>query len=264
MKRTGNTILITGGASGIGRGLAGAFEQRGNKVIISGRSKSARESVLAANPEMVFVESDVTDPASIMRTARDLIAGYPGLNVLINNAGIQKLEDLSGVVDDADMLLQVNTNLLGPVRMTNALIEHLKSRPAAAVINVSSVLAFVPWAIPSIYSATKAFLHSYTLSLRWKLKGTSVKVFEILPPWVQTELMGDADIPAAMRLEAFIEETMTILGTGADEIAVKRAQKMRNNAGPGERPFFDEWNNLMAKGPGTPRFTEEFNRLVDP
>jgi len=135
---------------------------------------------------------------------------------------------------------------MGPIRMTGALIEHLKRQDDAVVINNSSVLGFVPLAMTAVYSATKAALHSYTLSLRYKLKGTPVKVLEIAPPWVQTDLLGSNNEPRAMPLAEFIEETMRVLGTDAEEVLVDRARPVRNNVGPGEAAFVIQFNDMMA------------------
>jgi uncharacterized oxidoreductase len=200
MNLTGNTIFITGGGSGIGRGLAEALQNRGNQVIISGRRKSHLKAVVKASPRMVSVELGLQDPESIASVAKKLIAQYPKLNVLINNAGIMQIDDVAGVVDDAVLVSTVNTNLLGSIRTTSAFIEHLKKQAAATVIYNTSVLGFVPLAMTAVYSSTKAALHSYVLSQRHKLKNTTVGVLEIAPPWVQTDLLGSNDEPRAMPL----------------------------------------------------------------
>jgi uncharacterized oxidoreductase len=246
MKLTGNTILITGGGSGIGRGLAEALHQRKNQVIIAGRRKARLTEVAKANPGMAWVELDIEDPASISTVAKKLIAEYPKLNVLINNAGIMNIDDVSAPVDDKLLVSTLTTNLMGPVRMTGALIEHLKHQPYAAVINTSSVLGFVPIAIAAVYSSTKAAMHSYTMSLRYKLKDTPVKVLEIAPPWVQTDLLGSNNEPRAMPLADFIEETVRVLGTDAHEVLVERAKPLRNNAGPNEAAFVTEFNDMFT------------------
>jgi NAD(P)-dependent dehydrogenase (short-subunit alcohol dehydrogenase family) len=144
---TSNTIFITGGGSGIGRGLAEALHKRGNLVIISGRRRSHLEATTKANPGMVSVELDLQDPKSIALAAKKLIAQYPKLNVLINNAGIMQIDDAAGVIDDALLVSTVNTNLLGSIRVTSALIEHLKKQPSATIIYNTSVLGYVPLAI---------------------------------------------------------------------------------------------------------------------
>src|ERR1700677_3034966 len=126
---------------------------------------------------------------------------------------------------------------MGPIRLTSALIEHLKKQNHAAVINNSSVLGFTPLAIAAVYSSTKAAIHSYTLSLRYKLKGTSVKVIEVPPPWVQTDLLKSNNEPRAMPLKDFITQTMAILGTDVEEALVEIARPLRNNVGPNEELF---------------------------
>jgi uncharacterized oxidoreductase len=249
MKLTGNAIFITGGTSGIGRALAEALHKLGNQVIISGRRKGHLAEVTKANPGMQSIELDVADPGSIELVAKKLIAEYPKLNVLINNAGIMQIDDASRVMDESSLVPIITTNLMGPIRMTSALIEHLKKQKAATVINVSSGLAFVPLSITAVYCATKAALHSYTLSQRYKLKDSSVSVVELVPPWVQTDLMGgdNANDPRAMPLKEFIDEAMKLLGTDAQEILVERVKKLRNNVGPDESVFVNQFNDLLAQ-----------------
>src|SRR6266404_758742 len=174
MKLTGNTIFITGGGSGIGRGLADA-------------------------------------------------------------------------IDDGLLVSTVTTNLLGPIRLTSALIDHLKQQESAVIIYNSSVLAYVPLALAAVYSSTKAALHSYTLSQRYKLKNTSVSVLEIAPPWVQTDLLGSNNEPRAMPLADFIEETIGVLGTDAQEVLVQRAKAFRSNPGPNEGVLFTQFNDSMLR-----------------
>jgi uncharacterized oxidoreductase len=247
MKITGNTILITGGGSGIGRGLAEALHKQGNQVIISGRRKARLDEVVKANPGMKSIELDVEDPKSIAAVAKKVIADFPKLNVLINNAGIMKPDFVENPVNDADVTSIITTNLLGPIRLTSELIEHLKKQPSATVINVSSGLGFVPLAFTATYSATKAVIHSYSLSLRHRLKNTSVKVVEIAPPWVKTELMGENDDPRQMPLDEYIAETMKILATDADEVVVARAEMFRKNPGPNEHALVNGFNDQMAQ-----------------
>lgn len=250
MKLTGNTIFITGGGSGIGRALAEALHKLGNKVIISGRRKERLEEVLSANPGMSAVELDIQDLSSIEETAKQLIRDFPNLNVLFNNAGIMLFDEAAGVIDEEVLVSTVSTNLLGPIRMTSSLIEHLKSKEEAVIINTTSSIGFIPYAATAVYSATKAALHSYTLSQRYLLKDTTVKVLEIIPPGVQTELMTDLkDDPHAMPLEAFIEGTIRLLGTDAEEVLVEQAKMIRDNQGPNEGAFVTQLNDMATQAP---------------
>jgi uncharacterized oxidoreductase len=242
MNLTGNTIFITGGGSGIGRGLAEAFHKLGNQVIISGRRKAALDETTKANPGMASVELDIQDPKSIHAAAQHLIATYPKLNVLINNAGIMLPDTAAGVQDDAQLVTTVTTNVIGPLRVASALIEHLKAQPSATVVYNTSCLAFVPMAATSVYSATKAALHSYVLSQRFKLRNSSVKVLELAPPWVRTDLMNSREAEAAMPLDEFLKEAMRQFGTDTEEILVGDAAQLRNNPGPNEGVFVAQFN----------------------
>jgi len=247
MNLTGNTILITGGGSGIGRALAEQLHQRGNQVIIAGRRLEALNAVTAANPGMQSINLDVADPAAIRSATLRLTGDYPALNVLVNNAGIMRRENLlKAATGDAEAM--VATNLLGPIRLTAALLPHLICQPSAAILNVSSGLAFVPMAATPTYCATKAAIHSYTQSLRYQLKDTAIQVIEIVPPWVATELMGTTPTdPRAMPLEDFIAETMQLLATGADEICVERVLPLRRASATGnETAFFKTFNDAMS------------------
>lgn len=247
MEVTGNTILITGGGSGIGRGLAEALHAKGNQVILAGRRTDVLDEATAANPGMRSVVLNVEDPASIAAVAASVLADFPTLNILINNAGIMKMDHVEGFVDDAIVSSIVSTNLLGPIRVTSSLIEHLKLQPKAAIINVTSGLAFTPLASTATYCATKAAIHSYTQSLRFLLKKTSVRVLELAPPYVQTDLMNGRNDPRAMPLDAFIAEAVDLLASDADEILVERVKMLRNNPGPNEAAFVDQFNEMMAQ-----------------
>jgi uncharacterized oxidoreductase len=240
-----NTIFITGGGSGIGRGLAEAFHKLGNKVIIAGRRRGHLDAVVAANPGMEALELDLADPASIDRTAKKLIREHPDLNVLINNAGIMQPDKAAGKIDDALLFATVNTNLIGSIRMTSALIEHLKTKQNAVVAYTGSVLGFVPLALTAVYSSTKAALHSYALSQRFMLRDTKVRVLEIVPPWVRTELMNSQEAEQAMPLDQFISEAIAVLGSDVNEIVVAGAKPLRDNAGPTEHAFVDGFNARM-------------------
>lgn len=249
MQMTGNTIFITGGTSGIGRALAEQFHSLGNKVIIAGRRQALLDEVAAAHPGIEGVALDISDAADIDRVAAQLIRDYPTLNVLINNAGIMPFDDPSGRIDDAVSRQILETNLLGPIRLTSALIEHLKAQPRATIIHNTSVLAYVPIATNAVYSASKAALHSYALSQRFMLKGTSVSVQEIAPPWVDTDLIKKSGDPRAMPLDAFIVETMKGLATDAPEVFVEAIRALRDNPGIGEHALIDGFNTEIAANP---------------
>ncbi len=249
MKMTGNTILITGGGSGLGRALAEALLAEGNQVIIAGRRLQVLEDTVKANPGMKYLVLNIEDPASIQDLAGQLAAEYPALNVLVNNAGIMRPENLKGG-DTADAEAMVTTNLLGPIRLTSALLPILQKQERATVMNVSSGLAFVPLAMTPTYCATKAAIHSWSESLRYQLQDTAVEVLEWIPPYVQTELMGErqASDPNAMPLKEFIAESIEILRTQpeATEICVKRVDPLRHAADSGHyAAVFEGMNDAM-------------------
>jgi len=250
MQMTGNTILITGGGSGIGRGLAEGFHALGNQVIIAGRRKQLLDGTMAANPGMKAMVLDIENAGAIHTFAAQLAKDYPALNAVVHNAGIMRMEDLKrGDVADVDAI--VTTNLLGPIRLTAALLPLLLSQPRATIMTVSSGLAFVPMAPTPTYCATKAAIHSYTQSLRYQLRDTSVQVLELIPPYVQTELMGSrqANDPNAMPLKDFIAETMNILKTSPDttEICVERVKPLRfAEANGGYDAFFKNFNDRIT------------------
>ena len=249
MQMTGNTILITGGGSGIGRGLAEAFHALGNQVVISGRRQSALDETTEANPGMKSVVFDIDSADSIQSLAAQMKADFPALNVVIHNAGIMRMESIqNGAVADAEAM--VTTNLLGPIRLTAALLPQLLAQPQAAILTVSSGLAFMPLASTPTYNGTKAALHSYTESLRYQLQDTNVQVIELVPPYVQTGLMGEQQHsdPNAMPLKEYISETMSLLTNQPDaaEILVERVKPLRfAERSGGYDEFFKKYNDTM-------------------
>ena len=252
MKTSGNTILITGGGSGIGRELARRFHDLGNTVIVAGRRRAALEETIAGRANTAALELDIEDPVAIAAFAKRLIADFPAVNVVINNAGVMRGEDVTTKRDLADAEATIVTNLLGPIRLIDAVIDHLKTRTNAVLVNVSSGLAFVPLAYTPVYSATKAAIHSYTVSLRDRLTG-KVEVIELAPPAVQTELTpGQSTRDGYMPLGAFIDEVMGLFQTVPTpaEIVVKSGGFLRNAEAEGR---FDA--AVTAVNRGYERFT---------
>ncbi len=254
MHITENTILVTGGGSGIGRGLAEAFHKLGNQVIIAGRGNKNLDETTNANPGMKSAKVDMTSFDSIQSFAAQLIADFPSLNAVIHSAGVMIPENLlDGQSLQSDEDTTVNTNLLGPIRLTQALLPALLKQPRATIMTVSSGLAFVPMALTPTYCATKAAIHSYSQALRFQLRDTAVQVIELIPPYVATTLMGEhqAKDPNAMPLEDYLSETMDILKNQPDttEVLVKRVLPLRfaEREGPDNyAQFFKSFNEGVA------------------
>ena len=255
MKMNGNTILITGGGSGIGRGLAEAFHKLGNTVIIAGRRKDVLDRTTSANPGMSSLSLDIDDPAAILAFSKKVVVEYPALNVLINNSGIMRLEDLVNHPEDLSVPeATITTNLLGPIRLTSALLPHLTKQSQPVIINLTSGLAFAPLAFAPVYCATKAAIHSWTESIRYQLGRTGIQVIELPPPYVQTELTGprQSSDPLAMPLHDFIAEAMQILQSQPDvtEVLVENVKPSRFAAQSGTEGYnalVKEFNDAVAK-----------------
>lgn len=246
MKLTGNAVLITGGGTGIGRGLAQALIARGNTVIVAGLTP-----VDVDGAESLVL--DVSDPTSISAFARDLLTRHPDLNVIVNNAGLMTDDDLAFPVDDQSLVRLVSTNLLGPIRVISSFVEHLRAIPDAAIINVTSMLGYAPLARAPIYSATKAALHSYTLSLRHQLGDEGPAVIEIAPPLTRTALQPVNLVdPRAMLLEDFIAETMAALDEGGPEAYVDLARRRRDAQRPSDVAITRAFNVMLGHEPGRP------------
>jgi len=242
----GNTIFITGGAEGIGRGLAEAFHELGNRVIIASRREAALKAVCEANPGMHYYVLDVADPAQVASVASNAIVEFPKLNCVIANAGVQRLYSFAGDARPGDRIIEeeIEINLLGAIRTTAAFLPHLRRQERATVIHVSSGLAFVPRAQCAVYCATKAAIHSFTLSLRHQFRGTNIKFVELIPPRVDTTLGGGSGgAPNTMTVSDFIAEAMNGLATDADEVPVGHAKRLFA-AGGGEsvKPAFAAMN----------------------
>jgi uncharacterized oxidoreductase len=226
---SGNTVFIPGATSGIGLALAQRLAQAGNKVIIAGRRQHLIDQIVADNDNIDGFALDVTDPNSIDTAVDTLKTQFPETNVLIAVAGIQLPEDLhsSGFLETAEAT--VMTNLLGPIRLIGALTEFFAGKESAAILTVSSGLAFVPLPITPTYNATKAAIHSFTESLRVQLSDTNIQVIEIVPPAIRTTLMGQENAESAMPLDAFLDEAMALLESepDADELLVDRVKWQR-------------------------------------
>lgn len=231
MRINGNTIFIPGATSGIGLALAVRLHEAGNTVIVGGRRTELLAQIAAQHPGIGTVRIDTTDAGSIAAARAEVIARHPELNVLIPMAGIMRLEDWTspeGVLESAEAT--VTTNLLGPIRLISAFLPHLLARTDATIMTVSSGLAFAPLRVTPTYNATKAAIHMLSETLRLQLADTSVRMLELVPPSVQTELMpGHQEDPYAMPLGQYIDETMSLLEAEPEEgeILVERVNFLR-------------------------------------
>ena len=249
MKISGNTILVTGGTSGIGRALAEALHAKGNKVIIAGRRQQLLDEVTGRNPGMVGMVADLSDSGAIAKFAEDVKAKFPELNVLFNNAGIAGQEDYTAdSIDLTRAYSTIQTNITGVVQLSAALLPNLRAQPHSTLIVTTSGLAFVPYPPGPVYSATKAFMHNWLDALRVQLRKTSVEVLELAPPYVQTELGGpkQASDPRAMPLDEYTNEVMQILESGKiekGEILVERVKPLRTAEKDGK---YQEFLDMFA------------------
>lgn len=225
MQMTGNTILITGGTSGIGLELATQLSVLKNTVIITGRDQAKLDAIGRAHPELIGLKSDVADPAAIAELHTRVIAEFPQLNILVNNAGLMRKINLQDRGTDLeDLCREIDTNLTGPVRMVKQFLPHLKAQPRSAIVNVSSGLAFIPFPISPIYSATKAGIHAFTKALRVQLKNTNVRVFELAPPSTQTPLQdafSATDVKASANMDVRTLGKKAIEGLRRDRLEIR-------------------------------------------
>jgi uncharacterized oxidoreductase len=231
MKLTGNTILITGGTSGIGKGFAQHFLGLGNTVIICGRRNERLEQLKAQYPDLVTIQCDLTEAASRENLVRRAIQECPDLNILINNAGIQLTVDLTNPIDLSAVEQEIVTNLIAPIHVSSLVVEQLSGRPEPGIVNISSGLAYTPIAFMPVYCATKAAVHSWSLSLRKQLEKTGIRVYEIAPPSVDTELGHDRrkdkdQTHGGMPVNEFIDEAIKALENNILQIAIGQATSM--------------------------------------
>ena len=231
MKTSGNTVLITGGGSGIGLALTEALVRSGNKVVICGRRRERLKAVKAQMPGINFRVCDVSKERSRQALVDWLLSEFRPLNVLINNAGIQRqVNFLKGRKDLREADNEVATNLMAPIHLSAQLISHLRRKKEAAIVNISSGLAFTPLALVPVYCATKAAIHSWSLSLRHQLRNTSVRVFEVAPPMVATDLAGERNRPEVgeyvMSAEAVADDILKAVGQNQYEVALGAAANL--------------------------------------
>ena len=232
MNLTKNTVLITGGTSGIGLAFAREFYQRKNTVIICGRRTGRLKQIAEKYPGIITKESDISKNNERKELAAWAISNYSDINILINNAGVQYVFDLKKETDIDKLNSEVNTNLVAPVHLASLFMKQLETKTEAAIINVSSGLAFVPIALMPVYCATKAGIHSYTMSLRHQLKDTSVRVFEVIPPAVDTELGHErradkSQTHGGMPVDTFIKEVMSALENDVYDMPIENAKNLR-------------------------------------
>lgn len=240
MKTTGNTILITGGTSGIGLELTKQLLERGNTIIVTGRDTKKLDETKKRFSGLHTIASDVSRTGDIEKLVTEVTTKFPKLNWLISNAGIMNEINLHEDVTLEQLTREIEINLMGPIRMTRAFLAHLKTQPSAAIVNVTSGLAFTPLPSSPVYCATKAGLHSFTLSLRVQLKKTAIKVFELAPPATETPLLADANPEdmkgiSVMKVDAMVAEG--IKGFEADKFEICPGQskqlRMMSRVAPG-------------------------------
>ncbi|HEX3582466.1 MAG TPA: SDR family NAD(P)-dependent oxidoreductase [Thermoanaerobaculia bacterium] len=231
MELTNNSVLITGGATGIGLELARQLLERGNEVIICGRRRERLEEAKTMHPGLHARVANVADPGDREDLLGFIERHFPRMNVLVNNAGVQHLVDFKKPEHLQRAKEEIEINLLAPMQLTNLFLPHLQRQPSAAIVNVTSGLGFAPLARMPVYCATKAALHSITMSLRHQLRDTNVKVFETIPPIVTSEL-GSAHRPAeanrtAMPTGAAVTEMLEALERDEYEYAIGEAKRLR-------------------------------------
>ncbi len=240
MKLEQRTLLITGGTSGIGLELARQLLGRGNTVLVTGRDPARLQAAQAALPEVHTFRSDASDAAAIAALHAEVLARFPALDTLVNNAGIMRNLKLAESRPLEDVTREIEIDLCGPVRMVQQFLPHLLTRPGALIVNVTSGLAFLPFPAAPVYCAAKAALHAYTLSLRVQLLGTAVKVVELAPPGTETPLFrGEFEREmkgqTAMAPEVLVRRAIADVEAGQLEIrpGVANVLKIMSRVAPG-------------------------------
>lgn len=248
MKTSGNTILITGGTSGIGRGLAEEFSRRDNTVIICGRREDRLQEITDNYPDIITTMCDISIVEEREALFQWVVENYPDINILVNNAGIQLLADLTKEVDIERVNKEIEINLTAPIHLSSLFAQHLIGKEESAIINISSGLAFVPIAFMPIYCATKAAIHSITMSLRHQLNNTSVNVFEIIPPSVDSELGHERrknknQTHGGMPVNEFVVQAMQSIEKNELEAAISQAKNLREQG----EALFDSMNGRVRR-----------------
>ena len=246
MNLSGNTVLVTGGASGIGLALVERFLARGNDVIVCGRRASKLAELSEKHPEVNTIICDIADPVAREKLFQDVTDSFGDINVLVNNAGIQRRVDLTENEDWDATRSEIAINLEAPIHLSRLFARHLASKEEAAIVNVTSGLSFVPLANVPIYCATKAALHSFTLSLRWQLRNTSVDVVEIIPPAVDTDLQAPGLHTFGVNVNEFADHVFAELEAGKNETAYGTA--VTASVSPPQRlaGIFEEMNKRFS------------------
>lgn len=244
-------VLVTGGGSGIGAGLASAYHARGAKVVIAGKTEARLTAVATRHPGMEVEVVDMADPSQVAAMVARVTERFPGLDTVINNAGIQQMIDFNGdkPIDPSLIAREIDVNLKGLIFVSNAVLPALKRQRSATLVHVGSALGFVPLAAAPVYSATKAAVHSFTVSLRRQLQGSPVRIVELIPPIVETDLHREqgGPPPRAMRLEAFIAQAMAGIDAGREEIPVGLAKVLHTGVRIAPRFFLNIVNKARRR-----------------
>lgn len=227
MNLANNTVLITGGATGIGLALAQRFQQAGSTVIAVGRRPEVLQQAQQQLPGLHTRVCDVAVPAERVALRDWARATFPALNVLINNAGVQRRIRVADEEDWAAREQEIAINFDAPVHLSGLFVPQLREQPRAAIINVTSGLAFTPGAFAPVYCATKAALHSFTISLRHQLRDTRIEVLEIVPPAVNTDLGGTGLHQHGVPLHAFADSVVARLAAGEQEVGYGTSEERR-------------------------------------